>query len=645
MVRVLLVDDHNVVRAGLKALLESTGRVDVVGEASTGEEAIDRARTLEPDIVIMDLAMPGMGGVQATRHITGLGLEARILVLTIHDEDEFLVPALNAGAAGFLNKSVADTDLMGAIEAIVRGHYLPAAPRSGPARAPESTGHIERQAGARGALRARAHCGRVVRERVFGQGDGRGDVSQPQDRGGLPRPRQNETGSAHPARHRALRPRGRAPAGRGRAVGLFLPPHRRISHGFGGDFPQNCRVFPLTAGSSQCRSYGCVAFRPSTKGDATMRNKALYLLPVAVMLAACTDITPPVTDRTPPTLGEGEDGLSTVAAAIARSMAAVGVRMSVLTAMRASRSVEHRLMLTNFLREEEGNAFLRESANALGISGPEFIARVEALGAIEIVVPIREHRLRWTGTAQIGVAGGWDSDVPDLVVYEPSRGSRRLGPSEALARYDALFLVRPMETIGTRIGRQADVPGAVIQDPDDGEVAVIWTLRSGDEEPKSVDFGSFVSDEALRDYLKAHFGTGATMLAQGECASCDGPGSGGTGGGSGAVSDSPTTLDAFAMNISTEIGSEEVEITVDYVNADGTWVSGTKRYEGVTPFVTYAPGDEMLPASPAPGGATFGVSAVETDWLFDDDLGSASFNYNTGPGTYVLTHIVVDLSW
>ncbi len=126
MVRVLLVDDHNVVRAGLKALLESTGRVDVVGEASTGEEAIDRARTLEPDIVIMDLAMPGMDGVQATRHITGLGLEARILVLTIHDEDEFLVPALNAGAAGFLNKSVADTDLMGAIEAVVRGHsYLP----------------------------------------------------------------------------------------------------------------------------------------------------------------------------------------------------------------------------------------------------------------------------------------------------------------------------------------------------------------------------------------------------------------------------------------------------------------------------------------------------------------------------------------
>lgn len=126
MIRVLLVDDHEVVRAGLRALLEATGHVDVVGEASSGDEAVTKTRTLEPDIVIMDLAMPGMDGIQATRSIAALELGTRVLVLTIHDEGEFLVPAMEAGAAGFLNKSAADTDLIGAVEAVARGHsYLP----------------------------------------------------------------------------------------------------------------------------------------------------------------------------------------------------------------------------------------------------------------------------------------------------------------------------------------------------------------------------------------------------------------------------------------------------------------------------------------------------------------------------------------
>lgn len=125
MVTTLLVDDHAVLRAGLRLLLEAS-EIAVVGEASSGEEAVEKARTLQPDIVIMDLAMPGMDGIRATRRITELGLGTKVLVLTIHDEDEFLVPAFNAGAAGFLNKSVADTDLIGAIEALKRGHsYLP----------------------------------------------------------------------------------------------------------------------------------------------------------------------------------------------------------------------------------------------------------------------------------------------------------------------------------------------------------------------------------------------------------------------------------------------------------------------------------------------------------------------------------------
>lgn len=126
MVRVLLVDDHQVVRAGLKSLLETSGMVEVVGEASSGREAVAKARTLEPDIVIMDLAMPGMDGIQATQRITDLELGTKILVLTVHDEDDYLVPALEAGAVAYLDKSVADTGLIGAIEALARGHsYLP----------------------------------------------------------------------------------------------------------------------------------------------------------------------------------------------------------------------------------------------------------------------------------------------------------------------------------------------------------------------------------------------------------------------------------------------------------------------------------------------------------------------------------------
>lgn len=126
MIGVLLVDDHLVVRAGLRALIEATAHVEVVGEASSGEEAVRKAETLEPDVVIMDLAMPGIDGIQATRSIAALELDTKVLVLTIHDEDEFLLPAMEAGAAGFLNKSAADTELIGAIDAVARGHsYLP----------------------------------------------------------------------------------------------------------------------------------------------------------------------------------------------------------------------------------------------------------------------------------------------------------------------------------------------------------------------------------------------------------------------------------------------------------------------------------------------------------------------------------------
>ena len=124
--RILLVDDHAMFRAGIKALLEAEGRLQVVGEASSGDEAVDRVRELKPDVVIMDLSMPGSNGLEATRRIAALELDTKVLVLTVHAEEEYLVPVVEAGASGYLTKTSADNDLIEAIKVVARGEvYLP----------------------------------------------------------------------------------------------------------------------------------------------------------------------------------------------------------------------------------------------------------------------------------------------------------------------------------------------------------------------------------------------------------------------------------------------------------------------------------------------------------------------------------------
>jgi two-component system response regulator NreC len=125
-IRILLVDDHAMFRAGIKALLEAESRLTVIGEASTGDEAVDEVRSLKPDVVVMDLSMPGSNGLEATRRIAALGLDTRVLVLTVHAEEEYLVPVVEAGASGYLTKTSADTDLVEAIKVVARGEvFLP----------------------------------------------------------------------------------------------------------------------------------------------------------------------------------------------------------------------------------------------------------------------------------------------------------------------------------------------------------------------------------------------------------------------------------------------------------------------------------------------------------------------------------------
>ena len=113
-------------RAGIRALIEAEERLTVIGEASSGDEAVDRVRELKPDIVIMDLAMPGSNGLEATRRISALELDTHVLVLTVHAEEEYLVPVVEAGASGYLTKTSADTDLIEAIRVVSRGQvFLP----------------------------------------------------------------------------------------------------------------------------------------------------------------------------------------------------------------------------------------------------------------------------------------------------------------------------------------------------------------------------------------------------------------------------------------------------------------------------------------------------------------------------------------
>ena len=121
VIRVVLADDHMVVRAGLKAVLSGARDIDVVGEASNGKEAIALADRLHPHVVVMDLSMAEMDGLAATRELVTRTDPPKVLVLTMHGEEEYLVQVLEAGASGYLVKNAADRELVDAIRAVARG--------------------------------------------------------------------------------------------------------------------------------------------------------------------------------------------------------------------------------------------------------------------------------------------------------------------------------------------------------------------------------------------------------------------------------------------------------------------------------------------------------------------------------------------
>lgn len=381
-----------------------------------------------------------------------------------------------------------------------------------------------------------------------------------------------------------------------------------------------------------------------------MRYTKQFLIAAALVLTACDETSRPVApidEPEPPIVAQADQGISQLAQAASVALGAPAVRSSILAAMRASTAVEHRLLLADYLQSPEGSGLLAGSAAALEIDEDEFLARVEEVsGSIElaIAVPMREHRLGWRGTAHIGVAGAWDTDELDLIVHQPDGNRRRATTVNALQEYDALFLIRPQETWGTRIDRQADVPGPVIQDAGDGEQAFIWTYDAGDgSAPLSVDFGSYESEGALAEALAAAGGVyhnATTGCPQSDGIACDGKDTG-TPSSSRWVTYSPIWFHSFELHHATEWPfREEIEVTVYYSGRSGrVRGSATERYEGVVARTRYSADDiDMLQVSPKRGGYAFYVTAVETDWLRDDPLGTTELTVDTQQGD-------IDTSW
>ena len=120
-IKVLVVDDHTIVRDGICALLALAGDIEVVGEAANGSEALKLVKELQPDVVLMDIAMPIMGGLEATRRIHKEFPRTRVLVLTQYDDKEYVFPVIEAGASGFISKTAASSELAQGIRSVYQG--------------------------------------------------------------------------------------------------------------------------------------------------------------------------------------------------------------------------------------------------------------------------------------------------------------------------------------------------------------------------------------------------------------------------------------------------------------------------------------------------------------------------------------------
>lgn len=123
-IQILLVDDHEIVRTGLRMMLLAEDDLEIVGEVNSGEEALQAVKDLKPDVVLMDVAMPGIGGIEATRKIKAANADTAVLALTMHEDEQYFFEMLNAGASGYIPKRAAPDDLVSAIRVVNQGNVF-----------------------------------------------------------------------------------------------------------------------------------------------------------------------------------------------------------------------------------------------------------------------------------------------------------------------------------------------------------------------------------------------------------------------------------------------------------------------------------------------------------------------------------------